>query len=278
LTSFSDLRQACDSVPFLAPARLVIVTDLFTANAGKNLLNELLAYLPHLPETTRLVFMESQPLRDNHPLLRLAQQEAHGYARLFTRPEGSALEKWIKQRVEQKNGRISSQAVHMLATNIGNDLQILDNEIEKLALYKGKETIEADDVALLCPYVAEATIFDLVDALGNRNGKRAAVLLQQKFNEGTDPFYIFAMFIRQFRLLIQVKELADTGERPAGMAKQLKMHSFVAGKLYQQSQHFTLNQLEQIYRHLLEVDVAVKIGRNDMTTALHLLVAGVVQS
>ena len=52
------------------------------------------------------------------------------------------------------------------------------------------------------------------------------------------------------------------------------MHSFVAGKLYQQSQRFSLSQLEQIYHHLLDIDVAVKTGRHDMVTALNLLVAG----
>jgi hypothetical protein len=46
------------------------------------------------------------------------------------------------------------------------------------------------------------------------------------------------------------------------------------GKLYQQSQGFSMLQLEHIYRHLLDVDVGVKTGRNEMTTALNLLVAG----
>lgn len=270
---FQTLRQACDVVPFLAKARLVIVKGFFAANPAKTLLDELMAYLPKLPETTRLIFLESEALRETHPLLKLIQQEKVGYAKLLNRPEGAALEKWIKEQVEGKNGRISPRAIHLLATNIGNDLQILSNEIEKLLLYKGEGTVEVEDVNLLCPSVAEASIFDLVDALGSRNSRKAAVLLHQKFLDGSDPFYIFSMFVRQFRLLIQVKELSDIGQRPPAIAKELKLHSFVAGKLHQQSQHFSLTQLEQIYHHLLEVDVGVKIGRNDMHTALNLLVA-----
>jgi DNA polymerase-3 subunit delta len=81
------------------------------------------------------------------------------------------------------------------------------------------------------------------------------------------------MFTRQFRLLIQVKELADEGKRPQTISQELKLHNFVVGKLYQQCQGFSLTQLEQIYRHLLDIDVEVKTGRNDMTTALNLLVA-----
>jgi DNA polymerase-3 subunit delta len=82
------------------------------------------------------------------------------------------------------------------------------------------------------------------------------------------------MFIRQYRLLIQVKELAESGQPPTEIAKTLKIHTFVSGKLHQQNKNFSLEQLEQIYDHLLDIDVGVKTGRTDMVTALDLLIAG----
>ena len=273
---FVALRQACDALPFLAPARVVIVTDLFVAKPGKEFLAELLAYLPQLPDKTRLVFLESQALRENNKFLQLARETKNGYEKPFVRLRGGEVERWIQTRVEEKNGHISRQAAHMLAVNAGNDLALLDNELEKLVVYKGfgeAATIESADVAKLSPYVAEANIFDLVDALGNRNGKRASLLLQQKLNEGTDPFFLFSMFIRQFRLLIQVKELAEAGYRPQGISRELKQHSYVVGKLYQQARGFSLQELEQIYRHLLEIDIDVKTGQAELLTSLELLVA-----
>ncbi len=274
LMPLSELQQACNAVPFLAKVRLVIVKDLFTSKPDKDFIDELLAYLPKLPETTRLVFMESKPLPGNHRAIKLAQQEEIGFEKKFSLPEGNEIQKWISQRVTQKNGRIAPRATYMLATNIGNNLGILDNEIEKLVLYKGSdEEITADDVSLLSPYAAEANIFELVDALGNRDEKKAIALLHTKLAEGVDPFYIFSMFARQFRLLIQVKELAEEGDRPPAISRQLKMHSFVAGKLYQQCQSFSMSQLEQILHHLLEMDVNVKTGRADLVTSLNLLVA-----
>jgi DNA polymerase-3 subunit delta len=272
--SLWELRHACDAIPFLAKVRLTIVENLFATKPDKKFVDALLDYLPQLPETTRLFFLESSLLPANHRLLKLADEVKNSYVKQFSRPEGVMLERWIRDTVAEKNGRISSPAANLLAANIGNDLQILDNELEKLVLYKGEEgTIESDDVSLMCPYVAEANIFDLVDALGNRNGRRAATLLQQKFNEGVEPFFLFSMFVRQFRLLILVKECADAGMKPPDIARTIKQHSFVVGKLYQQCRNFSLNQLEQIYRHLLDVDVGVKIGRNDIITALDLLVA-----
>lgn len=273
--SLGQLRQACDSIPFLAKRRVVIVEDALSQNGAGPLIDALIDYLPHLPDFTRLIFLESQALRKNHRLLTFAQKQENGYVRAFVRPEGRALERWVQQRVAEEEGQIEPRAVHLLVSSIGNDLNILANEIEKLVLYcMDRGPITAEDVALLCPYAAEASIFDLVDALGMRDGKKAATLLQTKLTEGADPFYLFAMIARQFRLLIQVKELAGDGLRPPAIASSLSMHSFVAGKIYQQSQHFTLPQLEQIHDHLLQTDVGVKTGQADMVTALSLLVAG----
>lgn len=273
--TFTQLQQSTSAIPFLAKFRLVIAKDILSSNPEKSFLAQLVEYLPAMPESTRLFFLESKKLSAKNLVLQLAEKEEAGYARLFSRPEGSALDKWIRDQVAGRHGRIQPRAVQMLAVNIGNNLEILNNEIEKLILYKGEgEEITAEDVALLSPYAAEASIFELVDALGNRNSKKASLLLQKKFSEGADPFYLFSMFIRQFRLLIQVKEMSDAGLRPPGISQELKMHSFVAGKLYQQCQGFSLLQLEQIYSHLLQIDVGVKTGRHDLTTALNLLVAG----
>jgi DNA polymerase-3 subunit delta len=271
--SFSELRHACDTSPFLGDKRLVIVVDAMARQP--EYMAELLEYLPNLPDTTRLVFMESKALTASHPLVKLAASDENGFLKSFARPEGRELEGWISRRVNQAGGAIAPRANHLLALNVGNELDLLDNEIEKLVLYKDGETIEAEDVGLLCPYVAEASIFELVDALGSRHGKTAARLLHEKLGQGTEPFYLFSMFVRQFRLMIQVKELSNAGSRPPEIAKSLKIHGFVAGKLHQQSQNFTMAQLVQIYAHLLEVDVGVKTGQTDMATALSLLVAGV---
>jgi DNA polymerase-3 subunit delta len=272
---FAELQRACDAVPFLAQARVVIVSGALSSKPDKAFVDELIAYLHQLPSSTRLFFLESRKLPANHRLLKLVQNSDTGYAKLFERPNGAQLDRWIRDRVRQKGGVISSRAVHALATNIGSELKLLDNEIEKLVLYKGPGSeIDAPDVILLSPYAAETSIFDLVDALGRRDSKRAAELLHAKLNEGADPYYLFSMFTRQIRLLIQVKELAEAGDGPPAIGRQLNLHSYVAGKLFQQCRGFTMKQLELLHASLLEVDVGVKTGRDEMTTALHVLVAG----
>ena len=81
------------------------------------------------------------------------------------------------------------------------------------------------------------------------------------------------MITRQFRLLIQVKELQEKGLPAPEMAKAIGQHPFVVDKVGQQTRNFTLDQLERIYAHLLDLDVAIKTGEMGDGLALDVLVA-----
>jgi DNA polymerase-3 subunit delta len=275
-TSLAELRHNCDAIPFLAEKRLVIVEGLLTrATKQEKLLDELTEYLGQLPETTRLVFVEEKPLPGNHPILQLAQQDARGYAKQFDPPDAKALPQWISERVRKHGGEIESQAAAQLAAVVGADLRLLDQEVIKLVTYVNAERpITTVDVDKVVPYAQTAVIFDLVDALGRRDGRTAAQTLHSLLDAGEHPLGLLSMIVRQFRLLIQVKELKTEGANPQTIAKELGIHPFPARKLHNQAAYFTTAQLEVVYRHLLETDVGIKSGEIEADVALDLLIAG----
>ncbi len=283
--TLGELHHTCDAVPFLADKRLVIVEGLLSrltprkgqalSAANQELLDALTDYLPHLPPTTRLVMVEDAPLCSDHPILKLAKRHQRGYAKQFEQPDSGSLPGWIKRQARKHGGDIDPQAAHHLAAVVGADLRLLDQEILKLVTYSGGErTITKADVEDLVPYTQDAVIFDLVDALGRRDGRTAAETLHHLIDEGEHPLGLLGMIIRQFRLLNQVKALKADGASPSDVARTLSIHPFPARKLYNQATHFTAAQLEKVYRHLSDTDVAIKTGRIDAEVALDLLVAG----
>ena len=292
--TLDELKHHCDAVPFLTERRLVIVDGLLGRLAGgrgkrgkgqpaasdKEYLQKLLDYLPRLPETTRLVFVEHTSLKPSHPVLKLALANGErGFVREFRPPEKGALERWIRERVGKKGGETEPAAGRELATFVGNDLRLLDQEIEKLVTYTaGRRPITVDDVHTLVPYTQEASVFDMVDAVGRRDGRTALTLLHRMLDDGQEPLYILAMIVRQFRIMVQVKDLEERGGAPGAMAKRLGLHPFVAKKGLAQAHNFTMAQLEAIYDKLLETDLAIKTGRMEDVLALDMLVAGLSRS
>lgn len=290
--TLAKLRHACETIPFLAEKRLVIVEGLLTrlaprkdrelSTSQRELLTALADYLPRLPETTRLVFIEDKPLPARHSMLQLAQQEERGYVKRFDPPDAKVLPRWIEKRVRKYGGEIEPQAAQQLAAVVGTDLRLLDQEIIKLVTYTqsptGGQAITIADIEAVVPYAQAAVVFDLVDALGRRDGRTAAQTLHRLLDAGEHPLGLLAMIVRQFRLLIQVKELKAERATPRDIAKTLRLHPFPARKLHTQATHFTAAQLEAVYRHLLDTDVAIKTGKIDPEVALDLLVAGLAET
>jgi DNA polymerase-3 subunit delta len=287
--TLQELTNACGTMPFMTQRRMVIVEGLLTRLVGrskgrqsgksnwqKTYLSGLEDYVSRLPETTRLVFVEPRTLSAKHPILKQAQQDEYGYVRAFEPPRD--LVKWVRRRAADKGGQdaqFTIEAARALVEAVGAEQRLLDQEIEKLLAYVNMERpVSSQDVALLVPYAQEAVIFDAVDALGQRDGPKATQLLHNLLDHGNEPLYLMAMIVRQFRLLIQIKELALEGLRPPDISRQIKLHPFPTGKLYTQARNFSLEQLERVYRHLLEVDLQIKTGQIDPVVALDLLIAG----
>jgi DNA polymerase-3 subunit delta len=195
------------------------------------------------------------------------------FLREFQLPKGPQMANWIQQQAKAKGGEISHAAAASLGAFVGDDPRLAAQEIEKLLAYVNyQRAVETDDVQELVAYVGETSIFDMVDALGARNGREAIRLLHHLL-EQDDPLRIFGMVIRQFRLLLLTRELLDRGYREPEMASKLKSPPFVVRKLMGQVRSFSLPQLETIYRKLLDIDEAIKTGQIEGDVALDTLVA-----
>jgi len=279
--SVADLILACNTLPFLSRQHFVIVEGM-AARQGKDFWEEVVEYLPKVPETTTLIFSEDEPVDSKHPLFKLILAQGRERIRHFSMLKGGELERWIAGRARRKGAHIEPRAVQELALSTGGELRLLDIELEKLATYAGEaKAITLDDVRLLVSDVREESIFALVDALGERNGRMAIHLLHQLLDDSRDSgqaLYILSMMARQFRLLLQVKELAGQRASVNDIMRALRLnHSFIAEKLLGQARNYSLERLREIYARLQALDVTLKTGGMDTLLALDLFVAEVCQ-
>ncbi|MBN1401348.1 MAG: DNA polymerase III subunit delta [Anaerolineae bacterium] len=292
--TLTQLANACDTVPFLTQRRLVIVENLLQrlqsrgspsgadrgASSAEEEVQKLLDYLPTMPDTTRLVFVEDRRLPRSHPILKWAIKSDDGYVREFSALDGGGLQAWIRHRAHLKGVEVQREAVAKLATYVGDDLRLLDHELEKLAAYEGYDAaIDDQAVEALVSAAQEADIFALVDALGMRQQRQALEHLQRLIANGANALYLLAMIARQIRLLISAKDLAENeGLGPAEIGKKLSIsHRFIINKIMRQSRQFEADELEALLRGLLEIDQGIKTGRVHEELALERLIVHMCQ-
>lgn len=277
--TYSELRHACDSIPFLSDRRVVILEGLLNklAKRGpKEFAEQLVRYLPDMPDYTRLFLLESE-VDKRTALWKALQKEATSpkptvYIKEFATPQERELPEWIQRRARQHEGLIDRQAAAELAAFVGGNLRLLDQEIRKLVTYARERPVSVEDVRLLVPYVQEASIWTMVDSIGAKGAKKALALAQQILNdEPSKAIYLHIMITRQVRMLLQVAELLGLGKTEGEIQQTLSLSPFVLKKVMQQARNFSVQRLEQAFDALLESDVAMKTGADQVLT-LNLLI------
>lgn len=283
--SAARLQEYADIPPFLGDQRMIVVHNLLThlgSNKGDDGMGEWLAeYLPTLPESTVLILVEDKSMPARHPVMRaLAKLPAEQCkVQIFKMPStrGNELERWVSDHARSLGARLGRGVAADLASFIGPDLRLIHSELLKLQAYAGDRPITRDDVRLLTPYAQQTNIFAMVDALGNRQARKALHLLTQLTQQGAHPLYLLTMIVRQFRILLQVKELSAQGQSPDAIAGTLHLHPFVVKKAVAQARRYTMPQLTAVYDRLLETDLAIKTGQMEAHLALDLLVVELAQ-
>jgi DNA polymerase-3 subunit delta len=280
--SAEQLVAVAETVPFLAPKRLVIVSGLlerFQSRAIRVKKRETSVAtldpepfghcLNSLPSSTELVLIENQVTKSN-PLLKQIASVAQ--LRSFPILRGEALSRWIKNRVDKGSGSISPRAVELLGRLVGGNLWIMASEIDKLALYTSGRQISEDDISTVVGYVQQANVFAMVDAILEFRPRLAQESLQKLLKEGVSSSYLLFMLLRQARLVLRARELKRLDRTSGQIQQALNLSSeFLLRKTIKQASGYSFERLREIYQKLLETDLDIKTGRRNAELALNIL-------
>jgi len=279
-----ELLSVCATMPFLGGRRLVVVEGLLrrfeSARSGKRRddggsregtgpWKGLPAALAELPDSTTLVFVDGE-LGAGNALLRLLAPVAE--AREFPSLRQRAVPDWIRTRAAKLGLDVAPRAISLLAELVGNDLRTLSQELEKLGVYAQGRKIEEEDVKALVSSAREASILAMVDAVVEGRTNVAYRLLEDLRDEGFSSMRLLSMITRQYRHLVLAKELMLARLSPVEISQRLEIRSsFALGKVMEQSQRYSMPQLEAAFVRLLDADASIKRGVYDEDAAIEML-------
>lgn len=206
-------------------------------------------------------------------LLKFLMDQPH--SKEYTTLGSAELLEWVKREAKIHQIGITVDAAQLLVALTGGNMWQLSLEVHKLASLKlGQklDKIETQDVKNLVQGVFEDKIFAFMDAISQRERARALKLFNDSIQGGQSAEYIFSMILRQFRVLLQVKQAIELGQNQALMASDLKIHPFVVQKALGQARNFSLEALKNIYSRLVQIEYLWKTGQADVATSIDLLI------
>ena len=262
-----ELIRLADTMPFFAERRLILVED---SSFFKSASDALVQYLPSMPDTTILLFVETEVDKRNRLYKKVKDM---GYAAELNRQDSAQLARWAGGILTREQKKITKHTMELFLSMAGDDMENIRMELEKLISYTlGREVITDEDVLAVCTVQVTNRIFEMVSAIVNRQPRKAMDLYEDLLTLKEPPMRILFLIARQFNQLLQVKELMAKGMDKGTIASKLKMQPFVVGKTMPQARQFGREQILSYVEFCVETEEAVKSGRLQDRLAVELLI------
>ena len=259
-SSGADAVAACNSLGlFAGEGRLVIVGDAERWKAAD--LKEVVAYLA-APAPATVLALVAEEIKSDAALVKAVAKAGQVLHYDVTKRK---LPEWVAEQFVRAGARADADACRALIDMVGDDLDELTSETQKLATWAAGETITLRDVERMTAGRGETAIFALTDAWGRRDVgavlRSAEEIMERSHRPRSGELMrIIASLVSHVGRVRRCQNLAEEGLRPKDAAPRLKMHPFVAEKAFAQAGNFSREELGDALVRLAELDAAAKGG------------------
>lgn len=248
-----DLEMKLKSRSLIPEKKLIIVKNILNAD-GKKAVTLLESY--RLSADQNVIFIPvlfSDGAVRNELFQYLAKKP--NLVSEFRPLSGAPLKKWLSDFAASRGVNFDGEALDFLVNNVGGDLWRQSMEIQKMADYKLSGAVRLVDIQSLINQKTTINIFDLTDAVGAKNKKKALLLWHRALENGESPTELLGLLAWHVRNLLKVKS--------ADNLKSLNLHPYVLEKTIRQARLFQIDDLKLILTGLGGLDLAFKTSNAD---------------
>lgn len=277
--SIQDVIEDAETLPFMVERKLIIANNAsFLTGKDKSKiehdLDRLAAYLASPAEFTVLILQQDAEKLDERKKI-VKQLKKMDVLVPFLTMQARETEEWIKDKVKHYNCTIEPDAVNWLMLQVGQRLQQIQMELEKLSLYVGQQgVITKQHIEELVPKTTEHNIFLMIDDIVHLRIGKALGTFYELLKQREEPVKITVLIARQFRILLQVHELDKRGYSQQQIASQIGAHPYAVKLARDQARRFNEAQISVILSELAELDYKMKSGRIDKVAGIELFLLG----
>jgi len=278
-TNLKEINDKINTGSLFVKKRLIIIENIFK-NKNTKLFSELSEYLKKFENSEEIVLIfweedlgkSDKSLKiDSKKLFAILNKQK--FAQEFVPLTNNQLLSFIKKEAELYNKKIEISAGLELINLTNNDLWQITREMRKLSFHSDKEIISLKDVQEMVVGSYNEDIFALTDAISAKNKSLTIRLLEEQYSAGLTDEYLLTMLIRQFKILLQLREALDTKLAPGGLASKLKLHPYIIKKGLFQTKNFSSLTLKNYLNRLIHLDFLNKNGLADIKTELTVFIS-----
>jgi DNA polymerase-3 subunit delta len=262
-----EIATTGQTLPMFAERRVVLVKR--SGELSPAALEMLTEYVSDPSPSTCMIF-EGEKIDQRKRFF--VEMKKRGNLVEFKRLYENHLGPFIREEAAVYGKKVEPAAVEMLVYLIGNNLQELAAEIEKVAIYvTGRDAITVADIREIVSDTKVDSIFELTDSIGRRDLGKSLRNLNTILRDGEAPLMVLAMLTRHFRQLWRVKELSDKRLPPNEIGKAAGINPYFLKGIVEQAKNYRISEFRGIFERLIATDLALKTSGGKPVSLLECL-------
>ncbi len=255
-TNSGQIITEAQTLPFLSSKRLIIVRN--PSKLEKSGIENIITYIQNPAEFSCLILVDPG-IKANTKLYKTVVKEAMV---VDVKPlRGREIDQWLISRVTRDKKKLEPGAGRLIRDRVGDKLRELDRAVQTICAYTGeRDQITISDVDKVIGQTHLQNIFKLVDAVGAKKPDSALDVLRQLQIQGVRETHCLNMIVRQLRQIEKCRKGQEEKIPAAKLAGLLGVPPFIVHKIKAQAGNFTLSELKQGFKLLLEADTKIKTG------------------
>lgn len=251
-----EVASVAQTLPMFADRRMVIVKR--AGDLSPAALEILASCAADPPPATCLVFVGEKVDQRKKFFHELKKK---GELVECKRPYENQLGAFIREEAKGFGKRIEPAAAEMLVYLVGSNLGELATQLEKVALYVGqREAITIGDVRGIVSDTKVESVFDLANAMGERDPAKALRSLATILRDGEAPLMLLAMIARHFRQLWRVRDLMEQKVAQQDISRLAGINPYFIKGVMAQARNFGIDELKRVFESLYAADLELKGG------------------
>ncbi len=267
-TSADKIINIASSFPMMAQRRVVVVKEI--QQLKPNDLKHLAEYVSHPSKSSCLILTMPEKKKTGKGFTAIFN---HAMAIDCRKLYDNEVLAWVENYLRSKNLAFENEAIQLLHVQVGNSLYDFVNELEKLQINIHPRTkITLEDVQTVTSISKQYNIFELCNAVGEKNFPRAIAILKNLLDQGELPTGMIIQLMRHFANLLKINENIRRGNRSVNdLMKATGLAYYFVNDMMKQSKNFSSEQYRDSFNYLAEADLHLKIGYQKPDMVMELL-------
>lgn len=239
INNFMDVLEEASMVSLFSPIKVIIVNNFNIDNINENEIDYLDKYINGGNKDVYMIFISNKIdarkkcykiFKDNFKIIEV------------DKIDNSNIYNYVENRVRDNGFSIDNYNIDYLLSKVGNDINNINSELDKLFIYKGEDNkINKEDIDLLILDNIDNVIYEFTNAILDDDINKVKNMYDRFMIDNISIDYLISTVAGSIRINLIIKLLYNKN-----------MSNFDIGKIIGKKEYFVKKSLDRLYRYTLD--------------------------